>query len=95
MPFYSYLCDFHLHHWVHTVSPESDILSSIRILLDKQLEKTDERFSIFEMKLNDRVNKFENKFTEPKDAVEFQGTEIKSFREKVSSLKVSLGKEKS
>ena len=47
------------------------------------------------MKLNDRVNKFENKFTEPKDAVEFQGTEIKSFREKVSSLKVSLGKEKS
>ena len=71
---------------VTAASPEADLLPSIRILLDQHLVRIDERLSSFQAQLMEQAKQYETQIKELTGALQFQETELKELKSKVSHL---------
>ena len=71
-------------------SPEVSLLPSIRMLLEQQTEKFDERFSSFEASLKEQVKQIETQFGEVKEAIAFQSKELEETKEKLKMMEAKV-----
>ena len=68
-------------------SPDAaGLLPSIRMLLEQQMERIDEKFSSLELNLNQQVKQLEASFSELKNSINFQTKETEELKETVKIL---------
>ena len=71
-------------------SPDSNVVSTIRALMDHQIEIMNEKFAGLQLNLEKQAKNFEQNFAELKESINFQGKETEDLKKTVNNLDLKL-----